>query len=261
MTMAGRPRQKLRILCFGDSLTAGYSGMGSVFQPYEDRLTQMLEMAFPDTDIDTLEDGKSGDTVKHGFLSRMRRHFETTDPPEEPFDWAIVLGGTNDIAFSIPAEEIYERLKEVWDVALSRKSKVLALTVPEAGVGAAGRARLDARRNALNDLIKGHEQEGFYKFDFNAAFPYFALSEADRTRYWDDAIHFTPDGYDLMGNKIGVELVSILAKERADLNPPVTPRKRRRVFRDDDNTFEEEEEKGPNAIDRGYVVVRRKDLD
>jgi lysophospholipase L1-like esterase len=70
--MAARP--KLRILCFGDSLTAGYASMGCVYHPYRLKLEQMLEMAFPDTDVETVDDGRPGDTVKFGFLSRMQKN-------------------------------------------------------------------------------------------------------------------------------------------------------------------------------------------
>ncbi len=94
-------------------------------------------------------------------------------------------------------------------------------------------------------------------FDLNAAVTYYSMSEVDRKRYWDDHIHFTPDGYDLIGNKVGIRLVSILAKERA-LNSP--PPKRRRRFKDDDKKFMEETG-DPTTIDQGYVVVRRADLE
>jgi lysophospholipase L1-like esterase len=67
--MAGRP--KLRILCFGDSLTAGYASWGAIHHPYNERMEQMLSMAFPDRKIETVEDGLSGSTVKHGFQTRM----------------------------------------------------------------------------------------------------------------------------------------------------------------------------------------------
>jgi hypothetical protein len=84
------------------------------------------------------------------------------------------------------------------------------------------------------------------------------MSEADRARYWDDHIHFTPDGYDLIGNKVGVALVSLLARERD--KEPARPQKRRRIFRGDDKAFEEVAG-DPTAIDQGYVVVRRADLE
>jgi len=155
-------------------------------------------------------------------------------------------------------EEIFESLKEVWEVPLSHKCKVLALTVPEAGIKGKVKERVDIQRNKLNDLIKGYKREGFHVFDLHKAVPYWAMSESDRKKYWDDHIHFTPAGYDLIGNKVGISLVSLLAREKA--NDPQRPQKRRRLFKGDEKKFVEETG-DPSAIDQGYVVVRRVDLE
>jgi lysophospholipase L1-like esterase len=65
-------RRTVRILCLGDSLTAGYSQLGTVYHPYEDSLVKMLKKKFTDVDFDTVEDGVPGDRVRGGsFLSRM----------------------------------------------------------------------------------------------------------------------------------------------------------------------------------------------
>ncbi|KAL2170631.1 hypothetical protein VTG60DRAFT_4556 [Thermothelomyces hinnuleus] len=262
--MTARPN--LRVLCFGDSLTAGYSYWGSVHHPYNEMLENMLSMAYPDLKITTVEDGLSGSTVKHEFLSRMNTQFaapkkkkkQDEDPDGKRYDWAIVLGGTNDLAMGFPPEDIFETLKEVWDVPLSHQCKVLALTVPEAGVTGESRERLDAQRDKLNNLIKGYKRDNFHVFDLHKAVPYWGMSESDRRRYWDDHIHFTPAGYDLIGNKVGISLVGLLAMEKA--NSPQRPQKRRRMFKDDDKEFEEEGG-DPSAINQGYVVVRRADLE
>lgn len=70
------PTSKLRILCFGDSLTEGYSGWGSSFTPYSTKLEEMLRMAFPDVDVEIVTDGLSGDLVTGSgeFLERMQSH-------------------------------------------------------------------------------------------------------------------------------------------------------------------------------------------
>lgn len=69
------PAKTIRILCFGDSLTAGYSYFGTVHHPYEEKLGQMVEMAFPEYEIETVEDGLSGDLVsgRGSFLKRMQK--------------------------------------------------------------------------------------------------------------------------------------------------------------------------------------------
>ncbi len=59
-----------------------------------------------------------------------------------------------------PPEAVFESLKQVWEVPLSHGCNVLALTVPEAGITGAFKARIDTQRNALNDLIRGYKREG-----------------------------------------------------------------------------------------------------
>jgi len=64
----------LRILCFGDSLTAGYSRSSSSFHPYGDALKLSLQTAFPSANITMDIQGLSGDQVcspPGGFLPRM----------------------------------------------------------------------------------------------------------------------------------------------------------------------------------------------
>lgn len=259
----------MRILCFGDSLTAGYSQFGTIYHPYKDRLEQLIAMAYPSLQVETVVDGMPGETVVGGFERRMQKHFPdnnlringdaAADNATAPYDWAIILGGTNDIGYNIPAETAFEKLKAVWEMPLSRKVKVLALTVPEGG-GVRGRAWLSAQRDKLNGLIKGYKRENFYVFDLHAAVPNFSMSAKDQERYWDDGLHLTPDGYDLMGTKIGISLVSIFAKDKA-FNDAVNPPRRRKFYFKDDELFFEEESGDPHALDQGYVVVRRKDLD
>jgi hypothetical protein len=60
----------------------------------------------------------------------------------------------------VPPQETFEALKAVWNVPLVHKCKVLALTVPEAGVAGRIKEMMDAKRNTLNDLIKGYKREG-----------------------------------------------------------------------------------------------------
>lgn len=94
------PSKTIRILCFGDSLTEGYWGGGCGFSPYNEKLQQMVEMAFPEYAVETTVDGESGDFVgiRSGghFLRRMTEQFTSyfASDEEEKYDWSIVLGGT-----------------------------------------------------------------------------------------------------------------------------------------------------------------------
>lgn len=90
------------------------------------------------------------------------------------------------------------------------------------------------------------------------------MSAPERARYWDDDhLHFTPEGYDLMGERIAASLVELIMPP-GRLQPAVgserTPRKKRTNFRDDNKKFEEENG-DDNSLDQGWYVVRRKDLE
>ena len=58
-----------RILCFGDSLTEGYTKMGDEFVPYSDALEKLLRKCGHKVNVQ--EDGMSGDQITGGFSSRM----------------------------------------------------------------------------------------------------------------------------------------------------------------------------------------------
>lgn len=156
-----RPKPTLRILCFGDSLTSGYSS-SSTDHPYSSRLTTVLSRAFPSLNIDAQVDGLPGDVVclpGSRFLRRIEPKFLTRGGGT-PYDWTVVLGGTNDLAFQYSAEQIFAGLRDVWAVPLSKGGRVLACTVPEAGVKGAVGERTKRRRDELNGLIRTHRQEG-----------------------------------------------------------------------------------------------------
>ncbi|KAH8774531.1 SGNH hydrolase-type esterase domain-containing protein [Diaporthe sp. PMI_573] len=199
--------KKIRILFLGASLVAGYSSMGAVYHPFSQHVVKMLGTIMPDTKIETVVDGVPGDLVTRGkFLERMQKHFAEG---QEPFDWTIVLGATNDIAFNIPGDEILTAFKKIWDIPLSHGSKVLALTVPRATIDKSN-AGLVQRRNALNKMIKDHKADNFYTFDLHDALP----CDDDHRKYWDDAIHFTPEGYTFIGDRVGCSLMGIIVAER-----------------------------------------------
>jgi len=77
--MATVRQPKLRILCFGDSLTSGYSSNGLVYHPYNERLEQKLQEAFPDVRIEITADGRPGD-VTANYVTRIMPYC-TRGPP------------------------------------------------------------------------------------------------------------------------------------------------------------------------------------
>ena len=66
--------ESLNILCFGDSLTAGWSHGGTVYHPYADGMLSFLEKSLPSFNFTADVQGVPGDQVTSppgGFLPRM----------------------------------------------------------------------------------------------------------------------------------------------------------------------------------------------
>ena len=46
--------------------------------------------------------------------------------------------------------------------------------------------------------------------DLCKAVPFFSMDESMRKRYWDDGLHLTMEGYDMMGNTIATKMLQLL---------------------------------------------------
>ncbi|KAL0938805.1 gdsl-like lipase [Colletotrichum truncatum] len=253
----------LRIFCFGDSLTAGYSAYGTVYHPYSIALTKKLSNDLSDTQIIATDNGMPGDVVSHvAFAKRFESevflmcfYADLNLVNQNKYDWVVILGGTNDLAYNIPPERTFESLKAVYDSALEKGSKVLALTVPEVHYKSAD---LDDRRRKLNSAILSHKAPNYYAFDLNPRIPYHALPDRDRKKYWDDGVHLTPAGYDWMGGHVAEALGNFIELER---NPSSRRSKRAKRYKEEDIVSFDEESGDPRSLSEGYVVVRMRDLD
>ena len=188
-------RAPLKILCFGDSLTAGTPAG----HPYGGKLEERLVDALPHLEPICEVEGVPGDRVTpHSYRRRMEKawdlgtgasgaessngrnglgvdgcHSDDQDArkdreeeaaeadkggqqQQEPaFHWTVVLGGTNDLAWGVSAAAVVEGLKETWDVALRRGGKVLALTVPEVRHDSEVRRET---RDEINTAIKSYKK-------------------------------------------------------------------------------------------------------
>jgi hypothetical protein len=64
--------ENINILCFGNSLTEGYSQWGMSMTPYADNMREWLQAAWPSTELTVDVNGMSGDLVVQGlFLTRI----------------------------------------------------------------------------------------------------------------------------------------------------------------------------------------------
>lgn len=198
-------RTDIHVLCFGASITAGWSSYGQHYYPYATRLSARLADELPTSHFGIDVDGSPGDTVLHGqYVPRLTKAMGNTSVH---YDWVIIQAGGNDLGWNRTPDEIFQALKGLWSIPLKADAKVLALTVTEhAGASPKNLGRL----KALNEMISDHQEDGFFTADIDKAIPYVDMPEDERKQIWDDGVHLTKAGYERMGDAIADRLIEII---------------------------------------------------
>ncbi|KAL9016860.1 MAG: hypothetical protein Q9185_005810 [Variospora sp. 1 TL-2023] len=150
--------------------------------------------------------------------------------PSSSYDWIILQAGGNDLTSSSSSTHssssspaaIFAALKQLWRICTAdgATTQVLALTVTETSSAQESKVTRD-RYAALNAMIRdaaaaaaaeGREKEnnGVWVADVEREVPYWGMEAGERRRVWDDGLHLTPRGYDLLGEKVGARLLEIL---------------------------------------------------
>ena len=200
----------IRILCFGASITAGWSQLGTRYYPYARTLEAHLKEALPKEHFSVQVDGLPGDTViQGGYTKRLRSLMSTAT---SPYDWVIVQGGGNDLRLCREPKKILEALREIWGIALDAGSKVIALTVTKTVDQTEESAR---SYDALNELIVSEETAKLYSVDVARMLPPPATMDNVMISgiYERDGLHFGKKGYEMMGNAISSSLVEMIRTE------------------------------------------------
>ncbi|HZR45533.1 MAG TPA: SGNH/GDSL hydrolase family protein [Candidatus Manganitrophaceae bacterium] len=175
----------MKIIAFGDSLTVGYQYPDPP-APYAFFLTPLLP---GDTAISVA--AVSGETT-----SDMLRRFDRDVLQNRP-DWVIILGGTNDLGWSLPADPILKNLTQMYRMALAAKIAPVTCAVPSL----LGADDFIPPRVALNRKI---EQEAnalqipFVDFFKATCDPGGRLLE----KYASDGLHLNARGYEKMARAV-----------------------------------------------------------
>ena len=198
----------IRILCFGASITAGWTQLGLRYHPYATTLTAHLQAAHPEQRFSVQVDGLPGDTVVQGQYGPRLRALMGGGAK---YDWVIVQGGGNDLQCGREPGEIVGALREVWGVGVEAGARVVALTVTKTVGEGEGLAR---RYDVLNALIVGEECEGLYSVDVAGKLPPATVENVVVGKIYDrDGIHLGKKGYEMMGDMIASALLEIMRAE------------------------------------------------
>lgn len=219
---------KVSVLCFGDSLTAGY--------PFGDSYTAFLAEGSGGF-LSPVEPhfGVSGEWTSqikrrlHNYLSREAASKETGESAAETV-CVVVQGGTNDLGNDVEPEEIVENITEMCREAISFGHPVVVCTVPPLSFDVEKQYRSLAKgRAAVNDAIKAlahqfPDQVAVYDFAAEVSRTV-ELKKADCTEeivalrddLRCDSIHLKPEGYRIMGLGIAKTMVDLIHRSRTDL--------------------------------------------
>ena len=196
------------IVCFGDSLTAGYQTPGLAHPhgeetPYGRVLQERLgNQARVETS------GICGEVTGEMVL-RFRADVLDRRP-----QMVIILGGTNDLGWNANPMEIMRNLTKMYELARGASIVPVPVTVPSIRVDA-GQDNPDAsswlavhiqRRQRLNALIADYAgRKGLSYFDlFGATAEPDSLLLAEP--YSNDGLHLTTSGYHLFGRLLYEQL-------------------------------------------------------
>lgn len=179
-------QEKLTVVCFGDSLTAGYID-GVRYAPYGQFLQERL--------------GERGSVIVRGqngeLTESMVRRFSSDVLVHKP-SHVIVLGGTNDLGQGLSPEQILGQLRLIYQELEDAKVQGIALNIPsvlpenphEEWVSQAIKAREE-----VNELIRQEclARDILYLdlFTETSSAPEKTLLEALSS----DGLHFNEEGY------------------------------------------------------------------
>jgi lysophospholipase L1-like esterase len=187
------------IICFGDSLTAGYQADGFAVRqtPYGEFLQERLGGV-----ARVITSGVCGETTSE-MVHRFRRDVVVHHPA-----WVCILGGTNDLGCNEKPETVMRNLVDLYQQARAADITPVALTIPSIRIEATTsqeRAWRDdhiGRRRTLNGLIADYAARN----SMPCLDLFTATAERDTgmlaARYSNDGLHLTTAGYQLMAAQL-----------------------------------------------------------
>lgn len=195
-----KSQEELIIVAFGDSLTVGFQSP-TITNPWyqETPYAQFLgeKITRPHRII---VKGISGELTEE-----MVRRFKIDVVVNTP-DYTVILGGSNDLGWGISPVTIKENLVAMYNNALIKGIKPIAVTVPSLR----GFDALIPPRQHLNDMIKNESA----RLDIPCVDMFTASSESDTLRlaeqYSNDGLHLTTEGYKLLAGILYDEFFSRL---------------------------------------------------
>jgi lysophospholipase L1-like esterase len=186
------------ILAFGDSLTKGYYNHGMKYHPYSLRINKLFEENKLDFKI--IDSGVNGEGTKK-MLERIKTFFQGEYLPHK-FSHVIIYAGANDLG-SMSYENIAENIISLNKYVIENGVSSILVTLPQ--------NQCDImydfygeKRVKVNEYLRkvAVDIDKLTICDLDKYISFKSMDKTDREKYWDDHIHYSPLGYDLIGEYI-----------------------------------------------------------
>lgn len=192
------------IVCFGDSLTAGFQSptpenLGGIETPYGHFLQEWLGPS-----VRVQVSGICGE-----LTGEMAMRFRQDVLAHRP-GYVVILGGTNDLGWNAQPSDIMRNLLEMYESARGAGVIPVPVTVPSIRVDSDGGAP-DARVFLEQHLVRREDLNGLIReYAESKRLPWIDLFTATRDPlnrqlaepYSNDGIHLTTEGYRLLARML-----------------------------------------------------------
>ncbi|KAJ7383660.1 hypothetical protein OS493_026846 [Desmophyllum pertusum] len=207
-----RTERVIRILCFGDSLTAGTSDTNkdhpysTKLQEYFDVHDQTVQGASVRPIFEVHNAGMPGERAKDEMLPRLNQILRGT---RLQYNWVIILGGSNDmrkyyenisLQFDIDdSRSIFHALVELHNMTHAFGARSVAVSIPDRECEGSGTcSNLKKTHQKINELLRdftSHTKEKVILADLASD-----VTLPRDQNLWDGPVHFTKQGYDRMAD-------------------------------------------------------------
>ena len=209
------------IICFGDSLTAGFQSPTAECPAGQETPYGLFLREWLGAGVDVRISGICGELTSE-MTMRFRR-----DVLEHRPGHVVILGGTNDLGWNARPEDIIKNLIKMYELARAAGIMPVPVTVPSVrvdvrGAGPDAEAWLEehlARRRVLNGLIGGYAASK----DLVCVDLFAATADPETGQlaapYSNDGLHLTTAGYRLLATLLYEQVFARAAASNRDQTP------------------------------------------
>jgi len=191
-----------RILCYGDSLTAGTIGFEEPqLFPYSKYLEESLKVIDPNANIAVRHRGFPGWTAEMmveqknvegvGLIEALNKY--------DGINLVIILAGTNDLGIAFQSdmdeeesiEKIVDSVTALHKLAHDKKVQTLAIAIPESGF----QCQVPEAKNLATKINQRLDDWCTHNCDMTAFIEFPFGWKADDSRWSNDGLHFSAEGY------------------------------------------------------------------